>query len=97
MGNAVRMMRSWSGTYRVAGVDGEGVRALGRLAGQVLLVLFLGYLGSVAWGVLQELRAVKLHEFSAVLRIVSVGDAILIWFGYTLARDAIRSLGRQRH
>jgi hypothetical protein len=96
MEHAVRMMRSWTGTYRVVGVDTESLSALGRVIALALLAIGLCYLGGVAWGVLQELRAVKLQEFREILRIVSVGDALLMAFGYVVVRDLIRAIGRRR-
>ena len=96
MADAVRMMRSWRGVYRMPGIDAEQMREVGRIVARVLATLAFVYCARVGWDVVQRLREVKLAEFRDVLHLVSVGDALLLWVGCTLAREIIRSLARRR-
>jgi hypothetical protein len=96
MANAVRMMRSWKGIYRVPGLDPELLRDMGRAIFRALLTLTFVYCALVGWDVVQSLREVKLAHFRDVLSLVSVGDALLLWVGVSLAREIIRSLARRR-
>ena len=96
MADAVRMMRSWSGIYRVPGIDADRMRAVGRIVARVLLTAAFLYCAFVGWGVIQKLREVRLSELRGVLHLVSVGDALLLWIGCRLAAELIRTLGRSR-
>ena len=96
MANAVRMMRSWRGIYQVAGFESELLRAVGRTVVRTLLTLAFLYCALIGWDVVQRLREVKLSHFREVLNLVSVGDALLLWVGVTLARELIRLLARRR-
>ena len=96
MANAVRMMRSWKGIYRVPGLDVDVLRDVGRTVVRALLTLAFVYCALVGWDVVQSLREVKLAHFRDVLNLVSVGDALLLWVGISLAREIIRSLARRR-
>jgi hypothetical protein len=95
MVNAVRMMRSWRGIYRVPGIDAEQLRGVGRIVARALVTFAFLYCALVGWDVVQKLREVKLSELREVLRLVSVGDALLLWIGCSLAREIIRSLTRR--
>ena len=96
MANAVRMMRSWRGIYRVAGFESELLREVGRAVVRALLTLAFVYCALVGWDIVQRLREVKLSHFREVLNLVSVGDALLLWVGITLAREIIRLVARRR-
>lgn len=97
MGNAIRMSRSWSGIYRTPFTfDAERFRDASRFAFRTVILLAFLYTASIGWDLIQELRTVKLYELRQVLRIASVGDLLLLWGAYLLAREFIRAMGRQR-
>jgi hypothetical protein len=96
MADAVRMMRSWRGVYRVPSIDAEQLRDAGRIVARVLVTVAFVYCALVGWDVVQKLREVKLSELREVVRLVSVGDALLLLVGWSLAREIIRSLTRRR-
>jgi len=87
-------VRAWDGTYHVPRFTSEQVGRAGRVAAACLLALGLLYCGSVAYGVIQDLREVKLIELRAILHRVSVGDALLTWLAWTFGRDLLRAAGR---
>lgn len=92
MKNTVQMMRSWEGVYHVPRIGSEQIRDIVRFAAGGLLVLLILYCGTVGWSVIQDLREVRLLELRQVFRRVSIGDAILTWLGYVLARDVVRAM-----
>ena len=97
MGNAIRMSRSWSGIYRTPFTfDPERLRDVSRFALRTVILLAFLYTASIGWDLIQDLRTVKLYELRQVLRIASVGDLLLLWGAYLLAREFIRAMGRQR-
>lgn len=90
-------VRAWDGSYYVPRISREQLGEVGRIGALCLVALGLLYCGSVGYGVIQDLREVKLVELRHVLHRVSVGDAILSWFGYVIGRDLLRAaLGRDR-
>jgi hypothetical protein len=90
--NAVHTVRSWDGIYYVPRLSGEQLREIGRIGAGCFAILALLYCCIVGWGVIQDLREVKLLELRQVLRRVSVGDAVLSWIGYVFARDLLRAI-----
>jgi hypothetical protein len=95
--NTVQMMRSWNGVYHVPRIGIEELRDVARFAGSCVLLLSVLYCCTVGWAVVQDLREVKLIELRQVFRTVSIGDALLTWFGYVLVRDVVRGLIERRH
>jgi hypothetical protein len=77
------------------GIDAEQLRGVGRIVARVLMTFAFLYCAVVGWDVVQKLREVKLSELREVLRLVSVGDALLLWIGCSLAREIIRALTRR--
>jgi hypothetical protein len=96
MADAVRMMRSWRGIYRVPGLDADQMREVARIVARILITFVFGYCALVGWDVVQTLREVKLSQLRDVLSLVSVGDALLLLIGWSLAREIVRSLARRR-
>lgn len=88
-------VRAWDGSYYVPRFTSEQAGRAGRVIAGCALAVGLIYCGSVAYEVIQDLRAVKLVELREVLHRVSVGDAILTWFAWVFGRDLLRSAVRQ--
>lgn len=87
-------VRAWDGSYRVPRMTAEDAGRAGRFVVAAILAVGLLYCGSIAWDVLQDLRAIKLVELRSVLHRVSVGDAILTWLAWVIGRDLLRALLR---
>jgi hypothetical protein len=88
-------VRAWDGSYYVPRITGEQLGRVGRSGAAVVLAIGLLYCASVGYGVIQDLRAVKLIDLREVLYRVSVGDAILTWFAYVCGRELLRTTIRR--